>query len=174
MRGQKKESIMVKSSISQTGTYQPEDVQQILQLAMKRQQDSSELTREQLLEIASDLGINTDDLAAAEQEWLSHKEEYQDQLVFNQVRREQLQQSLVKYGIVNTFLVILNVVTSHTISWSLPILILWGLGVTLKAWKTSQTQGEAYQQEFQRWRLRKQVEQSIGNLTDKLRKVLQF
>lgn len=165
---------MINSPISQTGTYQPEDVQQILQRAMTRHQDGGELTREQLLEIAGDLGITTDDLVAAEQEWLSHKEEYQDQLMFNQVRREQLQQSVVKYGIVNTFLVMLNVVTVHTISWSLPILILWGLGLTLRAWKTSQTQGEAYQQEFQRWRLKKQVEQSIGNLTDKLRKVLQF
>lgn len=165
---------MINSPISQTGTYQPEDVQQILQRAMTRHQDGGELTREQLLEIAGDLGITTDDLVAAEQEWLSHKEEYQEQLMFNQVRREQLQQSVVKYGIVNTFLVMLNVVTVHTISWSLPILILWGLGLTLRAWKTSQTQGEAYQQEFQRWRLKKQVEQSIGNLTDKLRKVLQF
>lgn len=165
---------MINSSNPKTGTYQPDDVKQILQLAMTRQADGGELTREQLVEIATELGIQTDDLQAAEREWLSQKEEYQERQVFNQIRQDQLKQGIVKYSIVNTFLVILNLATAHAISWAIPIALLWGLGLTLKAWKTYQTEGESYHQEFQRWRLKKQVEQSIGNITDKIRKGLQF
>lgn len=156
-----------------TQTYDQDDAQQILQIALARRSEGGELTRAQVLEIAHEMGISPEDLAAAEQEWLSHRSEFQEKQVFNQVRRDKLKQSLIKYGIVNSFLLLLNLVTAHTLSWSLPILLLWGLWLALDAWKTFQLEGEEYEKAFQRWRLKKQLGQSFGSLANKFLKSLQ-
>ncbi|MEM1173067.1 MAG: 2TM domain-containing protein [Cyanobacteria bacterium P01_H01_bin.35] len=156
-----------------TQTYAQDDVQQILQLALVHRSEGGELTKAQVLEIAQEMGISPEELAVAEQEWLDQKGEFQEKQIFNQIRREKLKQSAIKYGIVNSFLVLLNLVTAHTLSWSLPILLLWGLWLALDAWKSFQVEGEEYENAFQRWRLKKQVGQSIGSLADKLFKSLQ-
>ena len=50
-------------------TYNSEEMQQILEVAFKRKQQG-EYTREQIIEIASELGVSSESLQAAEQEWL--------------------------------------------------------------------------------------------------------
>ncbi|MGK7921919.1 MAG: 2TM domain-containing protein [Trichodesmium sp.] len=156
-----------------TQTYAQDDAQQILQIALAYRSEAGELTKAQVLEIAQEMGISPEELAAAEQEWIAKRGEFQEKQTFNQVRREKLKQSAIKYAIVNSFLMLLNLVISHTLSWSLPILLLWGLWLALDAWKTFQVEGEDYENAFQRWRLKKQVGQSIGSLADKLFKSLQ-
>ncbi|MGB3511434.1 MAG: 2TM domain-containing protein [Microcoleaceae cyanobacterium] len=156
-----------------TETYAQDDAQQILQIALARRSEGGELTKAQVSEIAQEMGISTEELAAAENEWLSHRGEFQEKQVFNQIRREKLKQGLIKYAIVNSFLLLLNLVTAHALSWSLPILFLWGLWLALDAWKTFQLEGEDYEKAFQRWRLKKQVGQSLGSLINKFLKNLQ-
>nr|WP_293334193.1 2TM domain-containing protein [Microcoleus sp. CAWBG58] len=153
--------------------YGAEDAQGILQLAIARRQDDGELSRVQLFEIGAELGISEQDIVAAEQQWLATRGESQDKLVFNSYRRGKLRKNLTKYGIVNTFLVLFNLAGSHELSWSLFILLTWGLGLSLNAWNVYQTEGEDYEQAFQRWRLKKQVGESIGTATDKFVKWLQ-
>ncbi|MCC3526993.1 MAG: 2TM domain-containing protein [Microcoleus sp. PH2017_22_RUC_O_B] len=153
--------------------YGAEDAQGILQLAIARRQDDGELSRVQLFEIGAELGISEQDIVAAEQQWLATRGESQEKLVFNSYRRGKLRKNLTKYGIVNTFLVLFNLAGSHELSWSLFILLAWGLGLSLNAWNVYQTEGEDYEQAFQRWRLKKQVGESIGTATDKFVKWLQ-
>ncbi|MEG4506963.1 2TM domain-containing protein [Microcoleus sp. F6_B4] len=153
--------------------YGSEDAQGILQLAIARRQDEGELSRVQLFEIAAELGISEQDILAAEQQWLATRGEVQEKLVFNTYRRRKLQKNVTKYGIINTFLVLFNLAGSHELSWSLFILLTWGLGLSLNAWNVYQTEGEDYEQAFQRWRLKKQVGESIGTAADKFMKWLQ-
>lgn len=164
---------MTNSQNKITQTYTQDDVQQILQLALVHHSEESELTKTQVLEIAQEMGITPEELAAAEKEWLAQQGKFQEKQIFNQIRREKLKQSAIKYGIVNSFLLLLNLVTAHTFSWSLPMLFLWGLWLALDTWKTFQIEGEDYENAFQRWRLKKQVGQSIGSLADKFFKSLQ-
>ncbi|MFQ4135779.1 hypothetical protein PGN35_005615 [Nodosilinea sp. PGN35] len=58
--------------------YPAEDAQQILSLAIARQTESGELSRTQLLEIADELGIAPETIAAAEREWDVKKYEIAD------------------------------------------------------------------------------------------------
>ncbi len=138
-------------------SYNQEDIQQILNLAITRQADRGELSREQLLEIAAELGISTQHLLEAEQEWLVQQEERQKHYEFNLYRRSQLKQRVGKFLIINSFLVGLNVLTVGSLSWSLYILLFWGLGVGLSAWNTYQLQGEEYERAFQKWYRRHQI-----------------
>lgn len=153
--------------------YGSEDAQAILQIAIARREEEGELSRVQLFEIAAELGISEQDIVAAEQQWLATRGEVQEKLVFNSYRRGRLQKNLTKYGIINSFLVLLNLAAAHELSWSLFILLTWGLGLSLNAWNVYQTEGEDYEQAFQRWRLKKQVGESLGTAADKFRKWLQ-
>jgi hypothetical protein len=144
-----------------TRSYQQEDIQQILNLAIARQASDGEFTHEQLVEIATELGISTDTLAEAEQDWLVQQKEGIKRQEFNIVRRSRLQKRAGKYVIVNGFLVGLNFISAGEVSWSLYILLFWGLGLGLNAWNTYQLQGEEYEQAFRRWYRKHQIAESI-------------
>ncbi|MGC9524462.1 MAG: 2TM domain-containing protein [Limnospira sp.] len=152
---------------------QQEDAQEILQIAMARSQESGELTRDQLVEMAMELGISPQDLQAAEQEWQSRKVELTEKQVFNHQRRQKFRQNLIKYAIVNSFLLVLNLVTTQGIAFALTIALLWGLGLTLQGWRTFQTEGEDYEKAFSRWRLKKQLGSSLGTIADRVLKGMQ-
>ncbi|GAB4292577.1 MAG: hypothetical protein Fur0025_28370 [Oscillatoriaceae cyanobacterium] len=150
-------------------SYTQDDVQQILQLAIARQSpDGGEFSRPQLLEMASDLGISPENLQIAEQQWLSRQGEFKERQLFDDYRRSTLKQNFIRYIIVNSFLILLNLVIFKSADLSLSIALLWGLGLALKTWQTYETNEEKYQQAFQKWRLRKQIGQSITTAVDKL------
>lgn len=148
-------------------TYRQEEAQAILQLAFARKEEDGELSRSQLWEIAMELGISPEDLQAAEAEWVATRGEFQQKQAFNLYRRNRFKHRLVRYVIVNGFLILLNLVATGGLSWSVYILLAWGLGLSLDGWKTYQTDGEQYDRAFGRWRLKQQVGRSIGNFANK-------
>ncbi|TVQ20784.1 MAG: hypothetical protein EA367_07540 [Leptolyngbya sp. DLM2.Bin15] len=150
--------------------YSPEDVQNILQLAIARQGDRAELTHGQLLEIADDLGISADDLTLAEQEWFSRQQIQRERQEFDQIRRLRWQQHVMKYLIINIFLIGFDWISSGNISWSLYVLLGWGLGLSLDTWKTFNTQGEDYDRAFQTWQRQRQFKQSVDTFLDRILK----
>ncbi len=156
-----------------TQSYIQEDAQEILKIAFTSKQETDELSREQLLEIAAELGISPGELAVAEQQWRLRKQENQEKKLFNLYRYQKLKQNLIRYAIVGSFLLVLNIVTTHGIGFALSILLFWGIFLALNAWKVSQTEGEDYERSFSRWRLKKQLGQSIGTIADKVLKGLQ-
>ena len=156
-----------------TKTYNTEDLQQILQLAIARQAYQGEFTQEQLLEIAAELEISADCLQAAQQDWLDYKVEEKKRQEFNAYRKGRLKHKLGKYLIVNTFLVALNSISAATLSWSLYILLFWGVWIALDAWKNYQLQGEEYEQAFRQWERKHQLKHSLGIIWDKFQKAMQ-
>lgn len=158
---------MVKTDSPVPQMYRQEDAQAILQLAFARKEEDGELSRSQLWEIATELGIAPEDLQAAESEWLANRGEFLEKQAFNTYRQNRFKHSLVRYGIVNGFLVALNFIATGGLSWSLYILLLWGIGLSLNAWKTYQTSGDHYDRAFSRWRIKQQFGRSIGNFANK-------
>lgn len=140
-----------------TRSYHQEDIQQILNLAIARQANGGEFSRDQLVEIAVELGISTQTLLEAEQEWLVRQDERQKHRDFNHYRRGQLKKRFGKYLIVNSFFVGLNLLSAGQLSWSLYILLFWGLGLGLSAWNTYQLEGQEYERAFQKWYRRHQL-----------------
>jgi hypothetical protein len=153
-----------------TQTYNQEDIQQILQIAIARQAYEGEFSREQLLEIAAELEISPECLQVAEQEWLSQQTDIQKRQEFNKFRRRKLQKRFGKYAISNSFLLLLDLVSGGGLSWSLYILLFWGLFVGLDTWNTYQSQGEEYEVAFQNWQRKHQIKQSITNFLNRLLK----
>lgn len=143
-----------------TEIYRSEDAQQILQIAIARQADAGELTRQQLFEIASELNIAPDDLLMAEQEWQLRRGELEEKRVFDRMRRGKFWHRCGRFLIIGAFLIALDLLTGWN-RWSLFILLLWGVGVALDAWKTYGLSREAYEEAFLRWRQRRQLKRSV-------------
>lgn len=150
-----------------TRSYHQEDIQQILQIAITRQVHEGEFSREQLLEIAAELEISPECLQVAESEWLAQQGEVQKRQAFNIYRRGKLQKRLGNYAIVNSFLLLLNLAIAGELTWSLYVLLLWGLGLGLNTWNTYQHRGEDYERAFQKWHRQQRLKQSMNTLVDK-------
>ncbi len=160
---------MAASESKVTRFYNQEDVQQILHLAIARQADDKEkeFSYEQLLEIAAELEIPPESLNLAERDWLDKQGEMQQREAFNIYRQKRLKKRFGKYAIVNSVLMLVNFVASGGLSWSLYILLFWGLGVALDAWSTSQTNSEEYEIAFQKWHRNHQIKQTFNTVLQK-------
>jgi hypothetical protein len=153
--------------------YSQEDVQHILNIAIAKKTDPGDLTRSQLWEIASELEIDRESLVSAELDWLNNKFLDQKREEFNRFRRDQLRHKAVRYLIINSFLIVLNLISAHALTWSFYGLLILGLPLALEAWKTWQTQGESYELAFQRWKIKNEVKQSITTLWNRVQRVWQ-
>lgn len=150
-----------------TDLYSQDEVQQILQLAIARQTNADELTRAQLLEIADELGISTSDLQLAEQEWMAQRGADQERQTFNLYRRHRLRQRSIRFVIVNAFLMLLNLLTSGGLTWSLYVVLGWGVFMALSVWKLRQTDGDDYEEALQKWRYQRRIKRSIRTFFDR-------
>lgn len=153
--------------------YSQEDIQAILNLAIANHPTDEPLSRQQLWEIAAELDISNSMIQAAEKNWLDQKAIDHQRSAFNLVRRQKFQRKLTKYAIVNTFFVAFNFVLVGTLSWSLYILLFWGLGVALSGWKAYQSSGEEYERAFQRWSFQNDVKQTVATVWTKVQQVWQ-
>ena len=161
---------MNSSEPSLTRAYSQEDVQQILNIALAQHPSTdTELSYAQLLEIADELRISPDTLKLAENKWLTQQSANEKLQEFEAYRRSKFQDKLGKYVITNSCLVALNFLTGFGVPWSLYVLISWGMGFGLDAWKFFyQRQGLAYDRAFQNWERKQKIHKSITGLIDKL------
>ena len=164
---------MTVSDSPQPKTYQHEEIQQILQIAIARQSESSELTEVELQEMAAELGISPASLQEAQQQWLQEKIEQTKRQAFNLYRQERFRQKTITYSILSLFLVAFDLLAGGGMSWSRYAILVAGLAIALSAWKAFQTQGEAYERDFSRWETKRQIKQTLKGLWDNVQKVLQ-
>ena len=111
-------------------TYNSEEMQQILEVAFRRKQQG-EYTREQIIEIASELGVSSESLQAAEQEWLKNNVEVKKEQMSNSQQQKGFKSHLFAFMAINGFLVILNLIVSPGYFWAIFPMLGWGLGLLL-------------------------------------------
>ncbi|MGD1913008.1 MAG: 2TM domain-containing protein [Rivularia sp. (in: cyanobacteria)] len=109
-------------------TYSSEDVQKILQLAMARKQEEF-FSKEQMSEMATELGISAELLKSAEEEWLTQAKTSKQQQTRREMKRRGFKAHLISYLAVNTFLIVLNLTTTPGDFWVIYPLSGWGLGL---------------------------------------------
>ncbi|MEO1069127.1 MAG: 2TM domain-containing protein [Cyanobacteria bacterium J06638_6] len=150
--------------------YPAEDAQQILSIAIARQTESGELSRTQLLEIADELNISAETLAAAEREWDVKKYEVADQRLFDSQREQRFQHGLAQFLIIGGGVLAFQVMTSGWLwNWLLYLVFgPWALQVSWDAWRIYRSNEYAYRQEFQRWRRKQQMKRAVGGAVRRL------
>ncbi|WP_204104831.1 MULTISPECIES: 2TM domain-containing protein [Spirulina sp. CCY15215] len=154
-------------------TYQQEEIQQILHIAIASQNENGELTETQLQEIAADLGISPASLQEAEQLWLQQKIDKTKRQAFNLYRQERFRQKAIAYTMLSSFLVAFDLLGGEGMSWSRYGILVAVLMVSLSGWKAFQTQGEDYERDFTRWETKRQIKQTLKGIWDNVQKALQ-
>jgi hypothetical protein len=134
-------------------TYSQEDIQEILSIALAECSTlDTDLPHAQLLEIAQELGISTEMIELAKDQWLNQQQVVEKHQEFNRYRRSKLQDRLSKYAIVNSCLIPLNFFIGFGVPWSLYVLASWGVVRGVSAWQVFfQRQGYGYDRAFQKW-----------------------
>jgi 2TM domain len=122
-----------------TNSYHSEDVQEILQLAMARKAEGREFSRQQLWEMGAELGIAPEAIAQAEKLWMQESEKQQTQQTLNNQRLRKFQTHLFFYVAINTFLVIIDLMTGNGLDWAFWPILGWGLGLLFDAFNTYQS-----------------------------------
>ncbi|NKB17363.1 MAG: 2TM domain-containing protein [Pseudanabaena sp. CRU_2_10] len=148
--------------------YTEEQVQQILHKAIARKSQGQDLSRNQVREIASELGISDADFALAEQDWLNQSLQDRERVTYDIYRKKKFRDHALKYTLINAFLIGINLLTSGSISWAVYPLLGWGLAVALDAWATYQTDSDEYEKQFQQWLRQQKRSQIAAQITDKV------
>ncbi len=114
--------------------YTREDAERILARAMQMRENSlssDELTKEQLIGIAKEVGLQAAEIDRAldaiqqEQKWESVKTDWK------QRRKSRFARHALVYAVVNAFLMLMNVTAFGRINWALLPLLGWGLGLAI-------------------------------------------
>ncbi|MBW4609271.1 MAG: 2TM domain-containing protein [Hassallia sp. WJT32-NPBG1] len=122
-------------------SYRSEDVQQILQLAMTQKAEGRDFSRQELLEMAADLGISQEAIADAEKQLTQQSEKQRAKQVLSNMsnnRRRQFKTHLFLYLIINTFLVVIDFMTDGNLNWAYWPILGWGLGLAFDAFDAFQ------------------------------------
>jgi hypothetical protein len=159
--------------MQQPQSYRPEEIQEIIKLAVTREAYDGELSRQHLVEIAQELGISEHSLQLAERDWLNDRIVLEKKQAFNLYRKRIFKQKAIKYLLINAFFVLINLISAGTLSWSIYILAFFGLKLSLDIWQVSQTEGDDYEKAFQNWERKRQIKQTLETLWDKLQKAWQ-
>ncbi|MFQ3679402.1 MAG: 2TM domain-containing protein [Pseudanabaenaceae cyanobacterium] len=147
-------------------TYSDQEVQEILQRALaRRTQRGDRLSRDQVQAIAAELGVSAAEYERAEQEWQAQRQTQRLAAQFATHKRQRFQDGLIRFGIVNAFLMALNFWMQHRLSWAMYPFLVWGLGIALDAWVTFNPQNPTYQKQFADWKDRYEREQAIAAAT---------
>lgn len=149
--------------------YDETEAQQILKIALAKRTDRNQkLSSEQLREIANDLGVSESEFKLAEQSWFKNQIIDQELKLFDRYQQRKFKDGVIKYLLVNSAFVGLNLLTSSQISWSVYLILIWGLGISLQAWATFHRESESYNQEFLKWQKKQKRDQITNRIANQL------
>jgi len=149
--------------------YDEEQVAQILHHALsQRNSTPQKLSLEQISEIAAELGVSRADFLVAEQQWRSQELQNTELARFDTFKQRKFRDGVLKYAIVNGFLVTIDLFSSGHLTWAAYPLMFWGLGIALDAWATYQKNSSEYAKQFGKWQRKQQRDRLTAKLTDKV------
>ncbi len=134
--------------------YSEDVAKQILKQAVALEPTQHDFSRDELLSMADELDIPREQVLAAEQKWLAGQQVDEERLAFKQHRQQEFRNHLASYVMVNIFLLLINIFTGGS-WWFYWVLLSWGLGLAMHAWRTYQSGGEEYEKEFEEWRVKR-------------------
>jgi hypothetical protein len=105
---------------------------------------------------AAELGVSEQAIEQAEKEYFKEKMEREEREQFAVHQRRGFFSHLASYVIVNSFLIILDLMRDGQLNWAMYPLLGWGIGIAFHAFGSFNRNSEDFQEEFEAWRAEKQ------------------
>jgi hypothetical protein len=144
--------------------YTQQEAEEILQRAVHCELEQTPgmasangVTDADLVRMASELGISERAVGAALSQWRGARSEEEDRLAFERERKGDWTTHLTSYGIVNFFLMAMDLWLTHRLSFSVLCVLGWGIGMAFHTAATFQ-RGPSYEKEFRKWRKKRKSE----------------
>ena len=153
--------------------YSESDAQEILRRAASSHTPAGGLSRDELLRSAAELGVSPEAVARAEAEYFAEREKNRDIDEFRRQHRSDFRTHLVVYGIINTFLLCINLLSSADHLWFLYPLLGWGIGIAIHGYTTYNENSNEWRQEFEEWKRKRNWEPSSVTAAEDVRSVLE-
>ncbi|NEO85668.1 MAG: 2TM domain-containing protein [Spirulina sp. SIO3F2] len=153
-------------------TYQPHEVQEILRLAIARQNNEGVLSKAQLLEIAQELDISPDCLAQAEAEWASQQSQVSKREAFALYRQDNFRHKTIKYLMVSGLFLSLDLISGGGLGWSKYVLVIAGFVIAFNTWQTFFVHPSHYERDFEKWEQRQQFRQTLSSVWTSVQNML--
>lgn len=129
-----------------------EDVQEILNLAIRKDSQGVGDLRKRMTEIARELGISEEALELATAEHLRESGIRKDLAAFQAHLRRGFFRHIVPYVLVNAMFMVMCLTSTPRESWFVFPLLGWGIGVSMHAYRAYIRPAEATDPEFLTWR----------------------
>ena len=133
-----------------------DDIDEVLKIALRNQGRTDPGLHDRLMTTAHELGISETEVLEAEREYSRSKKERGEFLEFKRRQVREFREHFFVYIVVNTLLVVINILTVQTVSWAIWPILGWGIGLAFHAWGSLNTGSESFQEEFAAFRKRKE------------------
>ena len=144
--------------------YSEDEANAIIHRAIERHHQGGEMSRDQLVAMAVELGISPDTLLKAEKDVLAQRDDADARIAFQKERKREFKGHLASYLGVNLFLLLLNVLTSPGAWWFFYPLLGWGLGVFFHGLSVMNPDSECNQQKYLTWLAKRDAGASSNQL----------
>lgn len=145
--------------------YTNEEVEQIIKIALRSKQDSGAISLDNIYDIAKELNIDPAAVQTAVNEFESMGDVDAIREEFIRKRRKGFFDHLTSYLVINSFLVILDLVTGNGINWAYFPLLGWGLGVFFDGMSKLRYDEEEFQKYYKK-QIRKKKTNNLSQLFD--------
>lgn len=145
--------------------YEDSEIQDILKRAIAL--DATRIVRQDTLErTAAELGISPEALAEAERAHVLEREQQLEMQEFKRHFQRPFYEHLASYLVVNTFLVAINLFTTHSGKiWAIFPILGWGIGIAMHAFTTFFPNSSEFEKEYAKWKKKKRKASSSQSLS---------
>jgi len=132
--------------------YSNQEAEEILQMASRS--PSSEVSRQELSAMASELGISELDLAEAENNYREVKQVEAQKIQYRRLIVHEFTTGIVTFLCVNAFLILIWAMTGRGFFWPAFPICGWGLGVVIAFSEMQNNLGSNFETKFAKWKLK--------------------
>lgn len=130
-------------------SYSREEMQEILRRAMERQTTRGEITHEEMVDAAREVGIDVESIEKAAHELEVHRAVADEEAEEKRRRHARFYRSLAVYGVVNVALLALDLLTAGG-HWWFAVAIVWGIFLALQGLSAFMPRHESPEERQQR------------------------
>jgi len=145
--------------------FTPEQIEQIIKIALANKTNKVTDNKINIYEIAKELNIDESVLNDAIKQFESNAEINKIRETYIKHKKKKFFEHFFYYAFVNSTLIAFNILSDGSISWSLMLLIGWGLGLAINAYNAFNFNEEDFQR-FYKKILRRQKGQKFNELID--------